>query len=106
MTDNYFINQNPEQIARDQIDEMLHQAGWEIQDIKEFNPMAATGVAVREYPTDTGPADYILFVKGTPCGVIEAKREEEGQLMVVHEGQAEEYATSKLKWYKEGDDLP
>ena len=24
-------NQNPEQIARDQIDEMLRQSGWEVQ---------------------------------------------------------------------------
>jgi len=30
---------------------------------------------VREYPTDTGPADYVLFVKREAVGVIEAKRD-------------------------------
>ncbi|MBB6576335.1 hypothetical protein HNP33_000383 [Comamonas odontotermitis] len=30
--------------------------------MKQLNLGAARGVAVREYPTDTGPADYVLFV--------------------------------------------
>jgi len=29
----------------------------------------------------SGPADYVLFVEGKPCGVYEAKREEEGHRM-------------------------
>ena len=36
---------------------------------------AGQGQAVREYSTDTGPADYVLFVDGRPVGVIEAKKE-------------------------------
>ncbi len=71
-------NQNPEQIARDNIDRQLIACGWVIQDKKSINLGAGTGVAVREYQTDIGPADYILFVDGKPVGVIEAKREEEG----------------------------
>ncbi len=35
-------------------------------------------MAVTEYQTETGPADYILLVDGKPVGVIEAKKEEEG----------------------------
>ena len=55
-------NQNPEQIARDQIDERLAEAGWSVQTMKTLNWSAGRGVALREYQTDTGPADYVLFV--------------------------------------------
>jgi type I restriction enzyme R subunit len=29
---------------------------------------------VEEYPTETGPADYALFVEGKLLGIIEAKK--------------------------------
>ena len=91
------MNQNPEQIARDHIDKLLVACGWMIQKIKKVNLHAGIGIAVKEYLTDVGPADYVLFVDGKPCGVIEAKREEEGHRMNVHESQGEEYANAKLK---------
>lgn len=91
------INQNPEQRARDQIDQQLLAAGWLIQDQKKLNLAAGLGVAVREYPTDVGPVDYVLFVGAKPVGVIEAKREEEGQKFSAHEVQVEAYAQAKLK---------
>ncbi len=83
-------NQNPEQIARDQIDEMLMDSGWMVQSYKQKNIAAAKGVAIREYATDTGPADYILFVDKQPVGVIEAKRVEEGVRLTMHEDQSSE----------------
>ena len=64
------INQNPEQLARDVIDRMLQASGWMVQHKKEFNLAAATGVAIREYQTSIGPADYVLFVNGQPVGVL------------------------------------
>lgn len=90
-------NQNPEQIARDTIDKQLISCGWLIQHIKRINLNAGVGVAVKEYLTDVGPADYVLFVDGKPCGVIEAKREEEGHKLNVHEDQSVGYANAKLK---------
>jgi type I restriction enzyme R subunit len=93
-------NQNPEQIARDNIDAALVRCGWVIQSIKQVNLNAGIGVAVKEYLTDVGPADYVLFVEGKPCGVIEAKREEEGHKINLHEDQAEGYANAKLKHLK------
>jgi type I restriction enzyme R subunit len=93
-------NQNPEQIARDNIDKQLIACGWVIQSIKQINLNAGIGVAVKEYLTDVGPADYVLFVDGKPCGVIEAKREEEGHRINIHEVQVEEYAKAKLKHLK------
>lgn len=65
----------PEEQARQQIDHLLRLAGWQIQDLNQFNPGAGLGVAVREFPTSAGPADYVLFVDRTPVGVIEAKPE-------------------------------
>ena len=91
-------NQNPEQIARDKIDDLLIQSGWIVQDRKALNFNAGLGIAVREYPTDIGPVDYVLFVDRKPMGVIEAKREEEGHRLTVHESQAEAYAVAQLKY--------
>ena len=91
-------NQNPEQIARDHIDKQLLDCGWIIQDKGKINLGAAQGIAVREYQTDVGPADYVLFVDKKPVAIIEAKREEEGHRLTVHEDQTEGYATGKLKY--------
>lgn len=59
---NSVSNQNPEQIARDTIDQMLVDAGWAVQSKSKVDLSAANGVAIREYQTDVGPADYVLFV--------------------------------------------
>ena len=90
-------NQNPEQKAREAIDKQLIACGWVIQDKDKINLSAGPGVAVREYLTDTGPVDYVLFVDRKPVGLIEAKREEEGVRLTVHEEQSNDYRTSKLK---------
>src|SRR3954453_11169323 len=92
------MNQNPEQLARDAIDKMLEASGWIVQSKGKYNLAAGIGVAVREYSTTVGPADYILFVNKLPVGLIEAKREEEGVRLTVHEEQSIEYATAKLKY--------
>jgi type I restriction enzyme R subunit len=67
-------NQNPEQKARDAIDKMLGDAGWIVQSKDNVNLSAGCGVAVREYQTDAGPDDYILFVERNPVGVEEIKK--------------------------------
>jgi len=99
------INQNPEQIARDSIDKMLRDAEWSIQSKNKVDLSASQGVAVKEYLTDVGPADYVLFVDRKPVGIIEAKREEEGHRLTVVEEQSKEYANAKLK-YLNNDPLP
>lgn len=102
MTD---INQNPEQIARDKIDQMLIDAAWIVQSKNEVDLSANKGVAVREYQTDVGFADYVLFVDRKPVGIIEAKREDEGHRLTVVEEQSTGYAKAKLK-YLNNDPLP
>lgn len=65
----------PEEVARIKIDELLTQAGWIIQDRSEFDRTAGLGIAVREFLMDDNTkADYLLFVDGKACGVIEAKK--------------------------------
>jgi len=70
----------PEQIARQQIDNQLRAAGWIIQDRSELNLHTSIGVAVREFPVtkpngNPGEADYMLFINQKAVGVIEAKRQ-------------------------------
>jgi len=91
----------PETKARQQIDQKLEQAGWVVQDMKQFNLSAGLGVAIREYKTDTGPADYVLFVDRVACGVIEAKKDSAGESLTVTESQTERYASANLKWRKD-----
>ena len=88
----------PEEKARKIIDGKLEQSGWVIQDLAIVIPMASLGVAVREYPTSTGPVDYALFVVGKPIGVVEAKKDDAGENITVVEGQSGRYANSKFKY--------
>ena len=90
-------NQNPEQKARDHIDALLQQAGWVVQSARKIDLNHGLGQAVREYQTDVGPADYVLFVGKKAVGVIEAKREEEGQRLTAHDQHLEFPQTSSLE---------
>lgn len=87
----------PEQLAREEIDKALKQSGWVIQNYKAIDFSAGKGIAVCEYPTGTGPADYILFVDKTPLGVVEAKRKDAAQNITKVEEQSGRYAYSELK---------
>ncbi|THU05138.1 DEAD/DEAH box helicase [Lampropedia puyangensis] len=95
----------PETKARLLIDQKLEQAGWIIQDYRQINLGAALGVVVREYPTDTGPADYVLFVDRQAVGVIEAKKDNAGENLTVTETQTGRYASAQLKWRKDSTPL-
>lgn len=98
-------NQNPEQIARDKIDQMLVDAGWIVQSKNEKDLRAGRGVAIREYLAGTKFADYLLFVDSKAVGVIEAKKEQDGHKLTTAEDQSLEYAKTKLK-YLDNDPLP
>jgi type I restriction enzyme R subunit len=99
-------NQNPEQKARDNIDALLKQASWVVQSANKIDLNAGMGQAVREYQTDVGPADYVLFVDKKAVGVIEAKREEQGHKITEVETQTAGYAAAKLKWVNNKEPLP
>jgi type I restriction enzyme R subunit len=99
-------NQNPEQIARDEIDRLLAEAGWQVQNKSGLDFNKGLGIAVREYPTDTGPADYVLFINRKAVGVIEAKPKDWGHKITTVEEQSADYANAKLKWVNNNQPLP
>ena len=90
----------PEEQARLAIDRKLQESGWAVQDVRSLNLSAGVGVAVREFPTSTGPVDYALFVEGVPVGVVEAKKADAGENITAVEGQSARYANSTFKWVK------
>ncbi len=61
------------------IDSQLRQAGWtvdteQLRYSKGTRPQKGQNMAIAEWPTATGPADYVLFVGLMPLGAVEAKR--------------------------------
>ena len=63
----------PEEIARQQVDEMLTVSGWIVQDRQKLNLGVGLGLAIREFSLRTGAADYLLMVNREVVGVVEAK---------------------------------
>lgn len=74
------------------IDAKLIKSGWtRIIDYSATLDLATLHkTAVRELPTDDGPADYVLYLNGKPYAVIEAKRLGLGPQNVLQ--QAQRYA--------------
>ncbi|PJI55543.1 hypothetical protein CTI14_03865 [Methylobacterium radiotolerans] len=65
--------------TRQLIDAQLHAVGWEadtphLKYAAGVRPEKGRNLAIAEWPTDSGPADYALFAGLTPVGVVEAKR--------------------------------
>lgn len=73
------------------IDRALTDAGWRVVPLARWQGGdRANADAVEEYPTDSGPADYLLFLDGRPVADVEAKKLEVGPQNVVE--QAKRYA--------------
>jgi type I site-specific restriction endonuclease len=64
----------PEAQARQEIDALLTQAGWVVQEVDRFNLSAARGVAIAEFPLSTGPTDYLLIGDGQRVSDVEARQ--------------------------------
>src|SRR5258706_15651735 len=65
----------PKNEARANTARQLEAAGWLVQDHKQMNLTAGSAIAVREFPLDTGPVDYLLYAGGKVIGLVEAKPE-------------------------------
>ena len=73
------------------IDKLLVAAGWKIVPYKEGqSPHSYNNCAVTEYPTSSGPADYVLVLDEVPIAIIEAKKGAVGAYTVLE--QAKRYA--------------
>jgi len=83
----------PEAEARQNIDRLLEESGWILQDSGKENLSAGRGIAIREFPLQRGhgTADYLLYVDRKAAGVVEAKPE--GETLTGVEVQAEKYST-------------
>ena len=78
---------------KERIDARLRSSvlGWTLIRSDEVRDCSLlTRHAVEEYPTETGPADYALFVEGKLLGIIEAKKVSLGAENVLE--QAKRYA--------------
>lgn len=99
----------PEAQARITIDEKLKLAGWKVQTWPNTNLGEGIGIAIREYPVDSGKgkytdsADYLLFINRKAVGVIEAKKDE--TILSQVEDQTLRYANSKIKFQFNKDPL-
>jgi type I restriction enzyme R subunit len=96
-----FASQQAEKVELDEattrilIDDQLRSAGWLVDSVvlrhaAGVRPQPGQAIAIAEWPTDSGPVDYALFIEGRCVGVIEAKRgvkDVPGRL-----GQAKRYA--------------
>jgi type I restriction enzyme, R subunit len=66
----------PEEKARQQIDLLLQQSGWIVQDRTQINLAADPGIAIREAALRTGEADYLSFAGyGTTARLTNAHQE-------------------------------
>jgi len=68
-----------EAATRKLIDEQLREAGWEVNSEtltfgSGVRPQKGKNLAIAEWPTETGPADYVLFLGERAVAVVEAKR--------------------------------
>jgi type I restriction enzyme, R subunit len=84
-----------ESATRAIIDRQLAARGWttdtrNLTYAKGARPAAGRNMAIAEWPTGSGPADYALFVGTTLVGVVEAKRERKNVSAAL--GQAERYS--------------
>jgi type I restriction enzyme R subunit len=86
-----------EAATRQIVDQHLRDRGWEADTQKltyaaGARPAKGRAMALAEWPTESGPADYALFVGLTCVGVVEAKRRRRNVSAAID--QAERYACS------------
>lgn len=86
-----------EDATRALIDQQLREAGWEVDSATlryahGARPQKGKNLAIAEWPTGTGPADYVLFIGLTPVAVVEAKRAKKNVKSAL--AQAERYSES------------
>jgi type I restriction enzyme R subunit len=84
-----------EAATRALIDQQLRDSGWEadtktLRHASGARPVKGKNLAIAEWPTASGPADYALFAGVTLVGVVEAKRRRKNVSAAID--QAERYS--------------
>jgi type I restriction enzyme, R subunit len=85
-----------EAATRALIDQQLRDSGWEadtksLRHASGTRPAKGRNLAIAEWPTASGPADYALFAGLTLVGVVEAKRKRKNVSAAID--QAERYSS-------------
>src|SRR6266480_92459 len=89
---------SPEELAREEIDKLLTDCGWTVQNRRTINFSVARGVAIREaLLKGRDEVDYLLFVDGKAIGTVEAKPE--GHTLIGVEEQSGKYGKNLLDVY-------
>ncbi len=94
---------------KQRIDKALAEAGWRVVSHARWQAGDRTAAdAIEEFPTDSGPADYLLFLDGKPVADVEAKRLEVGPQNVVEQAKryARALADSPFQFGPQGYRLP
>jgi type I restriction enzyme R subunit len=105
-----------EAATRELIDAQLRQAGWEA-DSRSLRygsgarPQKNRNLAIAEWPTSSGPADYVLFTGLTPMAAVEAKRANKDVAGVLPQAQrycrdfqpSSELAEPSQRWGPDGE---
>ena len=105
-----------EAATRELIDAQLRQAGWEA-DSRSLRygsgarPQKNRNLAIAEWPTSSGPADYVLFAGLTPMAAVEAKRANKDVAGVLPQAQrycrdfqpSSELAEPSQRWGPDGE---
>jgi type I restriction enzyme R subunit len=86
-----------ETATRERIDQQLRDRGWEadtktLRFSEGVGPAKGRNMAIAEWPTASGPADYALFVGTMLVAMVEAKRQRKNVSAAID--QAERYATT------------
>lgn len=93
--------------TRERIDQQLRDKGWDA-DTKQLRyaqgirPAKGRNMAIAEWPTTSGPADYAMFIGTKLIGVVEAKRRRKNVSAAID--QAERYSASIAQ--PEGGEFP
>ncbi len=78
-------------VRKQEIDRALQAAGWRVVSYARWSKGDRTAAdAIEEYPTDSGPGDYLLMLDGKPVADVEAKKHEVNPENVVE--QAKRYS--------------
>ena len=64
-------------VGKQEIDRALQTASWRVVSYTRWSKGDRTAAdTIEEYPTDSGPGDYLLMLDGKPVADVEAKKHE------------------------------
>lgn len=98
----FFMTESEKTTRKKRIDRRLKSSllNWKIIPFNKVTDISLlTAHAVKEYPTETGPADYALFVKGKLLGIIEAAGEDLGRKKETGKIGIDDYSWGYLKTF-------